>query len=223
MRAYGRMAPMTLDQSAKEYLRSVEEYADPLWVEEVNYFCENFLDTSDGAVIDIGCGLGCVLNELPRKNRFLVGLDINRFLVRHAKEHLSNSRYDFVLADAHNLPFKSNSFDYSFMIEVVEHLADPMRAMNECARILRPSGKLTVTTPNGFYYRTFHHRSTVSPFHINEYTFWEIKRMLIHAGFSVNRWRTSNRSWLRSILRILGKMPILVPFVPGRFYIDAIK
>lgn len=212
---------MTSPGTSQEYLRSIDEYLNSHWVEEVNYFCSNFLKVENSAIIDIGCGLGYVLKKLPRNNTRLVGIDINRHLVGHAKAQCGNNRCDFVVADANSLPFASNAFDHAFIIEVIEHLADPGRTLRECSRILRAEGKLTLTTPNGLYFRMLHYRSLASPYHVNEYAFWEIIRLVTLAGFSLNRLQVSNRWPGKSILRVLGKIPILAPLLPGRFYIGA--
>jgi len=213
--------PITSPRNSQEYLRSISEYSNSHWVEEVNYFCNNFLDVKNRAIIDIGCGLGHVLKKLPKNNRRLVGLDINRYLVSHAKAQCGDNGYDFVIADANSLPFTRSIFDHAFMIEVIEHMTEPSRTLKECARILRPGGELTLTTPNGLYYRMLHHRTLASPYHVNEYPFWEILRLIILAGFSLNRLHASNRWRCKSILRVIGKILIFAPFVPGRFYVEA--
>ena len=212
---------MTSHNSSQEYLKSLNEYSNPQWVEEVNYFCRNFLDIENSSIIDIGCGIGYVLKKLPKNNRLLVGLDVSRYLVSHAKAHCGNKKCHFLVADANSLPFAKSVFDHAFMIEVIEHLSDPGRALSECARILRRGGQLTLTTPNGSYYKVLHHRSLVSLYHVDEYAFWEIMRMIALSGFSLSRLRVSNRWPFRSVLRILGKISLLAPLIPGRFYIDA--
>ncbi len=125
----------------------------------MDHFLDDFLNIKEGGVIDIGCGAGHVIERVTNDNRLLVGLDINRYLVKNAKERLETSRYDFALGDASRLPFKYSVFDYALMTEVLEHLNSPTKALRECARILRPGGKLFVTTPNGLYLKILHHRS----------------------------------------------------------------
>ena len=52
-----------------------------------------------------------------------------------------------VVADAHNLPFKDNSFDNVMLIEVLEHLKAPAKAVSEMHRILDKKGKLVLAVP----------------------------------------------------------------------------
>jgi SAM-dependent methyltransferase len=55
----------------------------------------------------------------------------------------------YVKADmGEKLPFADSFFDYLVSIEGIEHTENPFRFLRECARVLRPSGKLFLTTPN---------------------------------------------------------------------------
>ena len=51
------------------------------------------------------------------------------------------------IADAHDLPFVSQSFDACFAIAVLEHVADPYRCVQEISRVLKPSGYVYAETP----------------------------------------------------------------------------
>lgn len=51
-----------------------------------------------------------------------------------------------VVADAHNLPFDDNSFDAVLAVEVLEHLYDPHMAVSEMYRVLKPGGRVILTT-----------------------------------------------------------------------------
>lgn len=81
-------------------------------------------------VLDIGCG------NSPYVKYFLnrVGFDIK-----------AGNGVDIV-GDAHNLPFNDESFDMILCSEVLEHLVDFKKAISEMHRVLRPDGKLVLTT-----------------------------------------------------------------------------
>lgn len=52
---------------------------------------------------------------------------------------------------AEDLAFKDNTFDIVIMIEVLEHVIDDERVINEIYRVLKPGGKLIVTAPNKLF------------------------------------------------------------------------
>lgn len=52
-----------------------------------------------------------------------------------------------VVADAHNLPFKKDSFDNIIMTNLLEHVQEPQKVVNETYRVLRPNGLAIVFTP----------------------------------------------------------------------------
>jgi SAM-dependent methyltransferase len=88
-------------------------------------------------VLDLGCGWGRVLDELP-KGANVVGVDVSFESLR-----LSASRgHRVVRADAHRLPFPDASFDVVIAANGVFRHLDAARAMAECARVLRPGGTL---------------------------------------------------------------------------------
>lgn len=99
------------------------------------------------------------------------------------------------------LPLEDSAFDAALMTEVIEHLREyPAQTLAETRRILRARGRLYITTPNAAYLvhrlRLLTGRSVYTPLpdwigglpharHAREYTFAELREMLVHAGFEV--------------------------------------
>lgn len=52
-----------------------------------------------------------------------------------------------IISDITSIPVPDNSFDYILCSEVFEHIPNPFRALNELLRILKPKGKMLLTTP----------------------------------------------------------------------------
>ena len=102
-----------------------------------------------GRVLDIGCGNGLLLAHLSqlRPDLELYGSDASQTRVGKT---LSSAleRWGVVLASGDYLPFATGSFDALSMTEVLEHLKDPVGALREAARLLRPGGAVVVTVPN---------------------------------------------------------------------------
>jgi len=96
----------------------------------------------NGLLLDVGCWDGS-FSRYSREINY-IGLDINLQALKKAKR----KKIDLILASCDFLPFRSESFDACSMIEVIEHLYFPGRAIREAHRILKPNGKLILATPN---------------------------------------------------------------------------
>jgi ubiquinone/menaquinone biosynthesis C-methylase UbiE len=96
-------------------------------------------------VLEIGCGAGNILEKAPQGKLF--GVDISLFILTKAKQKL-NKKVRLSQADAQNLPFKDQVFTRVVCSEVLEHLLDPLAALNEAARILGNQGVAIISVPN---------------------------------------------------------------------------
>ena len=98
---------------------------------------KKYLREAEGLVIDIGCSSGRYLNES------MIGADISIEKLKKAKSKL------LVNLDVEDyLCFRENSFDFVLFSEVLEHLRNPVKALENIFDILKPSGKLLLTTPH---------------------------------------------------------------------------
>lgn len=98
-----------------------------------------------GTVLDVGCSSGELLQEMKRYGAFeLWGVESYKETARLAEEKgIRVWHGDF---EQHSIP--SQSADLIILQHALEHLWDPYRALTECFRILRPSGKLAIEIPN---------------------------------------------------------------------------
>jgi 2-polyprenyl-3-methyl-5-hydroxy-6-metoxy-1,4-benzoquinol methylase len=95
-------------------------------------------------VLDVGCGVGLLLDEARRRGWRTQGVELSDWGVRRAR-HLGLDVFQGALEEA---GFEPGSFDAVFMIDVLEHLADPVRTLAEVSQVLRPGGVLCLVTPN---------------------------------------------------------------------------
>jgi SAM-dependent methyltransferase len=98
-----------------------------------------------GDVLDVGSGDGAAANALAPYCRSLTCIDTNSRMIEAARERLS--RFGHVrsqVADVHALPFAAASFDAVLMFHTLTYAEHPARALQECARVLRPSGRLVL-------------------------------------------------------------------------------
>jgi len=105
----------------------------------------------DAEVLDIGCGEGYVSIKLAERSKKVIGFDINAEDLKLAEDKKSRSKYKdkitFVPGDVLKLPFPDKSFDLVCMLDVLPHIEKDRETMAEVGRVLRPSGRVVVTTP----------------------------------------------------------------------------
>jgi SAM-dependent methyltransferase len=98
-------------------------------------------------LLDVGCGDGILLS--------LIGDDVEKHgvdILAHIPE--SSGRTNYLRHDVSSgLPYPDGTFDVVHSSELIEHLLDTEFFLRECRRILRPGGKLVVSTPNLHYWR----------------------------------------------------------------------
>jgi 2-polyprenyl-3-methyl-5-hydroxy-6-metoxy-1,4-benzoquinol methylase len=107
---------------------------------------------SGANVLEIACGRGAFAAYLATRGASqVVAADFSpvavEFTRRMAKErHLE--QVEGAVEDIQDLSYDSSSFDVVVSCETVEHVPDPARAVTELARVLKPGGRLLLTTPN---------------------------------------------------------------------------
>jgi SAM-dependent methyltransferase len=100
-------------------------------------------------IVDLGCGSGNLLfNSGLRPATLAVGLDASRGALRFCVEHRGARRAAFAQAVGGAVPLADNVADLVILVEVIEHLDDPAAVLKEIHRILKPGGRLFLTTPN---------------------------------------------------------------------------
>ena len=104
-------------------------------------------------VLDCGCGPGIITCDIADRipNGRIVGIDVDESQVALANQNAearSIRNVEFRLASVYDLPFPSGSFDAVFSHAVLEHLRDPIKAVEEFHRLLRPGGVLGVCSPD---------------------------------------------------------------------------
>ena len=145
-------------------------------------------------VLDIGCNAGVMLSEVPPTNE-RIGVDRSLEAIELARRH--NPSVPFAVADMMTLPFQDASIDavlFCGMLEVPPRCFQ-VGAVQEVARVLRPGGRLYLTTMNRRYRRYRRHPSTV--------TYEELEALL--------------RPWFRYEIRGFNPFPPFPFFLPNRW------
>jgi 2-polyprenyl-3-methyl-5-hydroxy-6-metoxy-1,4-benzoquinol methylase len=101
-------------------------------------------------VADVGCGAGTQSMIWSEQGHSVHAIDINEPLVRLGRERAANAGcdIDFRVGSATDLPWPNESMDVCIALELIEHVADWRRCLDQFARIIRPGGVLLLTTTN---------------------------------------------------------------------------
>jgi demethylmenaquinone methyltransferase/2-methoxy-6-polyprenyl-1,4-benzoquinol methylase len=96
--------------------------------------------SNDAKVLDLACGTGDLARELDRRGFRPVGLDLSEGMLRAARSGAT----PLVMADAARLPLADASFEGVVSGFALRNIADLEQAFRECARILKPMGRLSL-------------------------------------------------------------------------------
>lgn len=127
------------DYALFEYYRSAKVIA----------FLERAGMAIGGEVLDAGCGGGGMPLSLAEEASRVIGIDlVDRFRdagIRLARERRAGNLH-FARADGQVLPFRDRSFDLVLSHAVIEHVPDAPQYLRECARVMKPEGRMYLST-----------------------------------------------------------------------------
>tara|TARA_Y100000389_G_scaffold204549_1_gene257910 strand:+ start:5050 stop:5511 length:462 start_codon:yes stop_codon:yes gene_type:complete len=103
-----------------------------------------------GNLLDVGCGIGEILDYYKNS----VGVDINRECVDYCKSKGLSAQY----MEIDELPFESNTFNTLVFENVLEHIHDPTKILQEIFRVMKKDAFLLISVPGikGFEYDSDH-------------------------------------------------------------------
>ena len=102
-------------------------------------------------ILEVGCGDASLwVKNLDRiKKGWKITLtDFSKGMIEDAIKnlHRNKNRFNFKVVDAHNIPFKDNSFDVVIANHMLYHLSDINKAISEIHRVLKPNGVIFAST-----------------------------------------------------------------------------
>lgn len=144
-------------------------------------------------ILDIGCAGGTLTKKISEIcTGQITAIDAFDKAINHARKRHPN--INFLVADAHKLPFKSNYFDLIVSYETIEHLVNPPKALKEIHRVLKKDGQTIIAMDSGsllfriiwlFWENTkgkIWQGAHLHPFHHNE-----LEKVIKKAGFKVRQ------------------------------------
>lgn len=149
----------------------------------VSFMATN-LPRSTQPVLDVGAGDGLFAGLLARQGIGAVALDPEPRAILCAREAIAGADLAPLVAcvegAAEAMPMPDAAFRGAMLLDVIEHLRNPVRALREIRRVLAPGGTLLVATPA---WRYGHRNDPV--YHLDEYRDEELLRQLRACGFEI--------------------------------------
>ncbi len=109
-------------------------------------YADRWLNFPLGRVLDFGCGSGGMLRRIADRSEACFGVDVDPVRLANARRL---TRADVrPIVPGRPLPFDDAQFDTVLLVEVIEHVPDERTVLAELSRVLRPGGRLLVTTPH---------------------------------------------------------------------------
>ncbi len=116
----------------------------------------------DARVLDLACGTGdfaiAFAKAIGDQGNVVAG-DFSEEMLRLAEKKASKYNISFVIADAMNLQFDDESFDVCSIAFGIRNVDDPIVALLEMSRVVKPDGKIVVLEfgqPDGLFGNLFH-------------------------------------------------------------------
>jgi 2-polyprenyl-6-hydroxyphenyl methylase/3-demethylubiquinone-9 3-methyltransferase len=114
-------------------------------------FIKSKVDLKGKRVLDIGCGGGILTEAIAREGAEVTGIDQGERVIKIAKLHSLESQLDidYQQINIENFIKKNkHKFDVITCLEMLEHVPDPASVIKACSQILKPDGKLFLSTIN---------------------------------------------------------------------------
>lgn len=109
------------------------------------------------AVLDLGCGGGFMAEALAKRGATVIGVDPAEAAVDAARAHAGGEglAIDYRVGSGEAIPVVDRGVDCVVCVDVLEHVADVDRVLDEIARVLRPGGLFLFDTINRTMLATF--------------------------------------------------------------------
>lgn len=137
--------------------------------------------TSDSLVLDCACGSGYGSDILKDYCARVIGVDIDPQAVDFANRTYSADNLSYLCGDIRELSKTLDPVDTVVCLETLEHVPDPRILMDGFMNVLKPDGKLIISTP----VRECSRENPLNSYHVLEFTIDDLKRILGYYFYDV--------------------------------------
>jgi len=147
---------MVAQSSAPDHIaRGKSAQATDLIIERRHRMVQPFMEGRRGTLLDFGCGTGDQTLLFLDDFEHIVGVDVDTASIEKFKHTVSTrnlaARIEIVEYDGRTLPLADASVDFAISFEVLEHVLDERRALDELHRVLKPGARLAMSVPNRWW------------------------------------------------------------------------
>lgn len=183
--------------------------------EKILKLVSNWGNFENKRVLDVGCASGYLAKEFKKDGNFVAGVDISEKFAERLKAELDQFFVLNVESDGWPAEFLENKFDLIICAEILEHLFDADDFLRQLKQILKPEGRIIITTPNflvwnnrlrmlfGYYGKK---EILYDEGHIRLLSYYGLIEKIKQKGFKVtqedNIWYPN---WLETIKKFLSK------------------
>jgi len=152
-------------------------------------------------ILDLGCASGWFLSEISKifPHTKGSGIDVYKDAIDYGKKHYAY--LDLYHGDGHALPFPKHSFDIVICNEVLEHVVDPRKVLQEIKRVLKPNGHAIIEMDTGnflfrfiWYWWTHVGHGVWEDAHIQVFNTEKLQNLIKNTGFFIKRKKIFNAS-----------------------------
>lgn len=166
------------------------------------------LSSLSGKILEVGIGTGRNLKYYPAGCR-VIGIDKSEGMLQRAREKAKGRKNVTLYSmDAEHLDFPDNSFDYVVTTFVLCTIPDPVKALKEMRRVLKPSGELVavehVHSSNPFIARIEDLINPVLFFLLGDHTTRHTVKNIEEAGFTI---KNTKKLAFRDVFRKIRAKP----------------
>ena len=156
--------------------RFTPECEREIWYEHYHRYAFSKRLVANKRVLDVASGEGYGSHILAQYAHSVIGIDIDKTSVDHAKAKYQNDNLQFIQSSCLKIPLDSASIDVVVSFETLEHLAEQQEMLAEINRVLKPEGLLIISTPDKSHYSDA--TGFTNEFHVKELYQHEFKSLL---------------------------------------------
>lgn len=110
---------------------------------------------SEKSILELGTGTGRYAIYTGRKGYSFTGIDLSKEMLAIAKKKAEKEKIhlNLLAVQAEDLPFRNNSFSCVICIHTLQYILNPLKAIKEAYRVLKPGGRLILSSETDYFYR----------------------------------------------------------------------